>query len=137
MTTEPNEHVDQTLRDAFAVDDDVAERVSEHALAAPPHRRRRASLVASLALAAVTVCAGLVVWLSRPTVRPSPRLREASARQVVTTAPADAAELTASFVDGVLIVPVPGDVIVIAGPDQRDDRPPEGSGVVLLEGDAQ
>jgi hypothetical protein len=127
MTTEPNEHVDQTLRDAFAVDDDVARRVSANALAAPPHHRRRAPLVASLALAAVTLCAGLVAWLSRTPVHPS----------LVTTAPANVTELTGSFVDGVLIIPIPGDVIVIAGPDQRDDRPPEGSGVVLLEGDAR
>ncbi len=127
MTTEPNEHVDQTLRDAFAVDDDAARRVSDHALAAPPHHRRRASLVASLALAAVTLCAGLAAWLSRPPVRPSP----------ATTAPADITQMTGSLVDGVLIVPIPGDVIVIAGPDQRDDRPPVGSGVVLLEGDAR
>ncbi|OFW09559.1 MAG: hypothetical protein A3H96_19000 [Acidobacteria bacterium RIFCSPLOWO2_02_FULL_67_36] len=130
MTTEPNEpneHVDRTLRDAFAVGDDVARRVSDHALAAPPHRPRRAPLVASLALAAVTLCAGLVAWLSRPPVRPSH----------VTTAPANVTELTGSFVDGVLIVPIPGDVIVIAGPGQPDDRPPEGSGVVLLEGDAR
>lgn len=127
MTTEPNEHVDQALRDAFAVDDGVARRVSARALAAPPHRRRRAPLVASLALAAVTLCAALLAWLSRPPVRPS----------LVTTAPVDVTELTGSFVDGVLIVPIPGDVIVIAGPDQRDDRPPEGSGVVLLEGDAR
>jgi hypothetical protein len=127
MTTEPNEHVDQTLRDAFPVDDDAGMRVSADALAAPPYHRRRASLVASLALAAVTVCVGVVAWLSRPPVRPS----------LVTTAPVDVTELTASFVDGVLIVPIPGDVIVIAGPDQRDDRPPEGSGVVLLEGDAR
>jgi hypothetical protein len=55
----------------------------------------------------------------------------------VTTAPANVTELTGSFVDGVLIVPIPGDVIVIAGPGQRDDRLPEGSGVVVLEGDAR
>jgi hypothetical protein len=127
MTTEPNEHVDQTLRDAFAVDDNVARRVSDHALVALPRHRRRASVVASLALASVTLCAGLVAWLSRPPVGPSR----------VTTAPANVTELTGSFVDGVLIVPIPGDVIVIAGPGPRDDRPPEGSGVVLLEGDVR
>lgn len=127
MTTEPNERVDQTLRDAFAVGDDVAKRVSDDALAAPPHHRRRAPLVASLALAAVTVCAGVVAWLSYPPIRPS----------LVTKAPKDVTELTGSFVDGVLIVPIPGDAIVIAGPGQRDDRPPKGSGVVLLEGGAR
>ncbi len=124
---EPNEHVDQTLRDAFPVDRGVAVRVSDRVLAAPPHPRRRASLAASLALAAVTLCAGLVAWLSRPPARPSP----------VTTAPAPVTELTGSFVDGVLSVSIPGDGVVIAGPGQRDDRPPEGSGVVLLEGDAR
>ncbi len=127
MITEPNEQVDETLREAFPVDDGMARRVSGRALAQRRHRRRRPPLVASLALATVTLCAGLVVWLSRPPARSSP----------ATTAPAHVAELTASFVDGVLIVPIPGDGIVIAGPDRRDDRPPEGSGVVLLEGDAR
>jgi hypothetical protein len=127
MTTEPNERVDQTLRDAFAVGDDVAERVSEHVLEARSHHRRRAGLVASFALASVTLCAGVVAWLSYPPIRPS----------LVTNVPKDVTELTGSFLDGVLIVPIPGDVIVIAGPDQRDDRPPEGSGVVVLEGDAR
>lgn len=128
MTTEPepNDRVDQALRDAFAVEDAVAGRVSAQALAAPTHHRRRASRVASLALAAVTLCAGLMAWLSRPPVRPSR----------ATTAAANV-ELTGSFVDGVLIVPIPDDVIVIAGPDHRDGRPPEGSGVVLVEGDAR
>ena len=130
MTTEPiepNGHVDQALRDAFAVDEDVAGRVSDRALAAPPGRRRRATLVASLALVAVTVCAVVATWLSRAPVRSSP----------VTTAPVNVTEITGSLVDGVLIVSIPGDGIVIAGPGQRDHRPPEGSGIVLLEGDAR
>jgi hypothetical protein len=127
MTTEPNDQVDQTLRDAFAVDDDVAGRVSARALGPPLHHRRRVALVASLALSAVTLCAGVAAWLSYPPIRPS----------LGTEGPKDVTELTGSLVDGVLIVPIPGDVIVIAGPGQRDDRPPEGSGVVLLEGDAR
>ena len=137
MTTEPNEHVDQTLRDAFAVDERVAERVSDQALAALAGHRRRAPRLAALALAAVTLCSLVVAWLSRPPVRSAPRLREVSAGQVVTTAPADVTELTGSLVDGVLVVSIPGDGVVITGPDRRDDRPPAGSGMVLVEGDAR
>ncbi len=127
MTIEPNDDVDRRLRDAFAVDGDSARRVSDRALAVRPRHRRRAALVASLALAAVMLSAGLVAWLSRPPVRPP----------LAATGLVGVAELTGSVVNDVLIVPIPGDVVVIAGPDQQDDRPPQGSGVVLLEGDAR
>ena len=36
MTTEPDERVDKTLRDAFAVDEESVRRVSAGALAPPP-----------------------------------------------------------------------------------------------------
>ncbi len=125
MTSEPNGLVDEKLRNAFAVDAGVAGRVSARALVGPPRHRRRTPLVVALALATVALCAGLVAWVALMPDRASP----------VTSAPTDVTELRGSLVDGVLIVPVPDDGVVIAGPGPRDDRPPAGSGVVLLEGD--
>jgi len=140
MTTEPTEHVDEKLREAFPVDAAAATRVAGHALAGRPRQARRWArlrtpdsgprtlrLRASLALAAVALAAGLAVWLSRPTIGPAPGTR----------APAGVAELFGSFVDGVLIVPIPDDVIVIAGPGRREDRPSDGSGIVFVEGDVR
>jgi hypothetical protein len=45
--------------------------------------------------------------------------------------------LFGSFVDGVLIVPIPDDVIVVAQPERRENRPRDGSGIVVVEGDAR
>jgi len=127
MTTEPNAHVDETLREAYAVDEAAADRVIGRALAARPRHVGRTRLRASLALAAVGLSAGLVAWLSRPAIVPP----------AVVMAPPAATQLSGSFVDGVLIVPIPGDGVVIAGPGRREDRPPDGSGIVFVEGDVR
>lgn len=134
MATEPNEHVDERLRATFAVDDGVATRLANRALVGPRRRRARRwagpgswRLRVSLALTAVALCAGLAVWLARPTVGPLPAALPASAGVTV----------SGSFVNGVLIVPIPGDVIVIAQPERREDRPRDGSGIVVVEGDVR
>jgi len=128
MTTEPNGDVDRTLREAFAVDEAAANRVAGEALlASQPRRGSGPALRAALTLAAVVLCAGLAVWLSRPTISAPPG---AAAR-------AGVVELSGSFVDGVLVVPIPDDGIVIAGPGQRNDRPSDGYGIVFVEGEVR
>lgn len=126
MTTEPNDHVDGQLREAFAVDEAAANRVADEAFLASRHRRpSRPPLHAALALASLALCAGLAVWLSRPTVGPPP------------ARPAGVTELSGSFADGVLVVPIPDDGVVIATPGLRDDRPSDGCGIVFVEGDVR
>jgi len=133
MAIEPNEHVDERLRATFAVDDGVATRLANRTLVGPRRGRTRRwaglgswRLRASLALVAVALCAGLAVWLARPTVGPLPAAPETGVTR-----------LAGSFVEGVLIVPIPDEVIVIAQPERREDRPREGSGIVVVEGDVR
>jgi hypothetical protein len=134
MVNDPNERVDERLRTTFEVDDGVATRLADRSLVGPrrPRARRWPKLAgwrlrASLALATVAFCAGLAAWLSRPIIVPVP-----------TTPPgADVSRLFGSFVDGVLIVPIPDDVIVVAQPERRENRPRDGSGIVVVEGDAR
>jgi hypothetical protein len=140
MTTEPNEHVDEKLREAFAVDDVAATRMASRALAGPSRRwaRRWARLripdlrlwtrplCASLALATLALCAGLAAWLSRPTIVQPSATPQAGA----------VIQLSGSVVDGVLILPIPDDGIVIATSERRD-RPRDGSGIVVVEGDVR
>jgi hypothetical protein len=43
--------------------------------------------------------------------------------------------LSGSFTDDVLILSAPDGSVSLSGPGTRDDRPPDGSGIVLVEGD--
>ncbi len=138
MASEPNEDVDEKVREAFVMNEATAARMAGHALSAPPRRPTSSRVRASLALAAVALCAGLTAWLFRPTIpaaipRPSPGAGE-YARPAGALEQADTSELSGSFVDDVLIVPIPDEAIVIAGPDGRSDRPPDGYGIVIVEG---
>ena len=126
MTTEPNDKVDRTVRDVFVVDGAAVDRVANKALLATvPNWRRRLVLRAAWSLATVVVAAGLAVWLTRPVAVPPP---EAAAE-------VGALNLSGSLVDGVLVVPIPDDGVVIVGPGERDDRPSDGYGIVLVEGE--
>ena len=138
MASEPDERVDEKVREAFTTDEATATRMAERALSAPPRRSTSTPLRASLALAAVALCAGLTAWLSRPTIPaaiqgPSTRTGQSAQPPAAAEQPG-VIELSGSFVDGVLIVPIPGENIVIAGPDGRSDRPREGYGIVFVEG---
>jgi hypothetical protein len=122
MVNDPNERVDERLRATFAVDDGAATRLANRALTGPRRNMRRR---VSLAFAAVALCAGFAAWLSSPTTVAPPAARQTPA----------VTELSGSFVDGVLVVSIPGDGVVIAAPEPRDDRPRNGSGIVVVEGD--
>ena len=126
MTTEPDDNVDRAVRDAFVVDGAAVDRVANQALlAAAPRRTRRLATGAAWSLAAVVVVAGLTVWLTRPVALPP------------STPAADVSvlDLSGSLVDGVLVLPIPDDGVVIVGPGERDDRPSDGYGIVLVEGE--
>jgi hypothetical protein len=123
--SDENRHVDETLRDAFPVDAEVAAQVVGRALA-PPRRAKRVRVTAPFALAAAACAVGLAVWLSRPAIAPAP----AHDRTAV-------ADLSGSFVDGILIVAIPGDGTLITGPERRDARPSDGTGIVMVEGEGR
>ncbi len=132
MAIEPDEDVDERLRESFAVDEAIATRVATRALTGPRRRRARRwgwlglpYVRASVALATVALCAGLAAWFSRPPGVAPPTQRGTGA----------GIQLSGTFVDGVLVVSIPGDGVVIAAPEPRDDRPRNGSGIVVVEGD--
>jgi hypothetical protein len=133
MRSEAGEHVDERLREAFAVDDRAVARVARGALEAGTARPTTTGRRLLPAFAAVTMCGllAVAVWLSRPA--PLPPLLEPGAASVAE----EVFALSGSLVDGVLILPVPDGSIVIAGPGRRDDRPPDGYGIVMVEGEAR
>jgi hypothetical protein len=119
--------VDRKLRDVFRPDATAVDRVAEAALAASFSRRRGLLAGFVVGVVAVVTALGLVTWLSRPpAVAPTG-----------TAAQKGSAELSGFFADGVLVVPVPDAGVVIVGLGERDPRPPDGYGIVLVEGEAR
>jgi len=130
MENEPVETVDEVLREAFATNGLAAARVTRRALVPQPARERPLVRGILLALAAVNLCAIAAVWLLRPSLAPAPGAQPpASVLHPV--------ELSGSLMDGVLVVPIPDGSTVIWGPGRRDDRPPDGYGIVLMEGEVR
>jgi len=129
MKSEPSDPMDARLREAFAVDHTAAAQIARRALVPRHERGRPVMRRVLLALAALNACAVVAVWLSRPA--PVPRT------PAITGAEKEVVELTGSLVDGVLIVPIPDGTIVIDGPGRRDDRPSDGYGIVLVEGEVR
>jgi hypothetical protein len=120
--------MDERLREAFAVNHAAAAQIARRALVPRHERGRPVMRRVLLALAALNACAVVAVWLSRPAlVPPTP----------TTGAVDEVVELVGSLVDGVLIVPIPDGTIVIDGPGRRDDRPSDGYGIVLVEGEVR
>ena len=125
MATEPDVDVDRKLRDVFGPDAAAVDRVAESALGVDSPRRRRIVGAGVIGLVSVVVATGLVSWLSRrPAVAP-----------VDTVAGTESAEVSASLVDGVLVVLVPDDGVIIVGPGERGPRPSDGYGIVFVEGE--
>ena len=119
MRNESPPDIDRQVRDAFACRPEAVRRIAAGAMADATPRRLR-PWVAGFAATATTVliAAALVFWPSR---RPPSAVEGFS--------------LSGSFTDGVLVVPLPDGSVSIAGDGSRDDRPPDGCGIVLVEGD--
>ena len=119
MADDAHAHLDDRLRKAFEADDRAVSRVAREALAdrAVTRPRRRIGLAA----AAATVCivSALALWPSRPLPHVEPA----------------AADLVGSVTDGLLVVPLPDGSVAITGGGARQDRPDDGYGIVLAEGD--
>ncbi len=124
--------IDRRLREAFEDDGAGAARVARAALAegdargsrgAAGSRRRWAAVAAG---AAVLLVAFAVEWW------PAPPLQ---APGVEPTSQLDATPvLSGSILDGALIVSLPDGSTSISWGAARNDRPPDGSGVVVVEG---
>jgi len=128
MASDANEPVDRRVREAFAPDPASVERLAGRALAASPSRQHRRGVGA---VAAATAAVALVIWGLASYQRP-----------LTTSPPRDAGhpgsiELTGSAVGGVLVVLASDHDFIIVGGDERGERPPDGYGVVLVEGESR
>jgi hypothetical protein len=120
MTHDEPPDVDARLRAAFHADDRSAARVAQGAFAraarnVAPRRRWRIG-VGVAAIAALV----LVAFLVRP--------------RLVPVTPAEPPVLSGTLDDGVLVVALPDGSVSITGPGPRTDRPPDGYGIVFVEG---
>jgi len=128
MTDEPRRDIDRRLREAFAPDPAAVTRVSA-GVHARSHRGSSGPRAASLArVASLCVTGGAVLavlglllqrWAPPPAVEPEPAT----------------VSLSGSFTDGLLVVSLPDGSVAITGGDARQDRPQDGFGLVLAEGE--
>ena len=117
--------VDRRLRETFEPDGiAVARVVAAAASGTAPlrgHDRRALRLVwAGGAVLGLTI-ATAVYWRSAVFVPPEPQ----------------GYVLSGSFNDDVLVLSAPDGSVSLSGPGARDDRPADGSGIVLVEGDVR
>ena len=117
MTDDPHAPLDDRLRKAFEADHRAVSRVAREALTAHATARRRRWVAA--VSAAACLAAALVFWPSRPLPHVEPA----------------GAVLVGSVTDGILVVPLPDGSVAITDGVARQDRPDDGYGLVLVEGD--
>jgi len=125
MTAHLPDDVDRRLRDLFEADAAAAERVVRAVSGATPARRggRVVRRLAPLVVGVAALIAAAAFWTKREPPDP------------VTAGGPLSPAMTASFQDGVMVMPFPDSSIAILGPGVRDDRPPDGFGIVLVSGE--
>jgi hypothetical protein len=128
MIDEPRPDIDRRLRDAFAPDPAAVRRVAENAGARPrlEPEGRHSRLAARAAALCVTGGAVLAVVMLLAQLRMPPPVAEPEPGRT---------SLSGSFTDGLLAVSLPDGSTSITSAGARDDRPPDGYGIVLVEGE--
>ena len=119
MSDDPHARLDERLRAAFEPGPRAAARIAGAALTDRAATRPRRWLGLAAAAATVCIASALVFWPSRP------------ARQLEPTA----VSLSGSLTDGLLVVPLQDGSVAITGGEARQDRPQDGCGLVLVEGE--
>jgi hypothetical protein len=110
--------VDERLRRAFDPDASAAARVAAEAIARPWRALYGRRLAFAAGAGMLCVAAVLALWKSPPPAEPELAVPF----------------LTASCIDGVVILPLPDGSVSATSGEARDDRPPEGRGIILVEG---
>ena len=128
MTDDPGPGIDRRICDAFACDPAAVRRVVAGADArsrrnAGGRRMAFAARVAALCIAPGAVLAIIMILL--PVRMPPPGTGPEPAR----------AALSGTFAEGLLVVPLPDGSTAISGGEARQDRPEEGYGIILVEGE--
>jgi hypothetical protein len=128
MTDKPRPDLDRRLREAFAADPAAVTRVAAGAEARSRRESTspRAALRARFATLCVTggaIIAVVMLLLESRVPRPAAEPEPATA------------SLSGSFTDGLLVVSLPDGSVAITGGEARRDRPQDGYGFVLVEGE--
>jgi ferric-dicitrate binding protein FerR (iron transport regulator) len=119
MAPQPPDEIDRRVRESFGVEPAAIRRVVDAARAAPDGRPRRTwALRTAVAAVGVAALALAVAWWPQAQVVPAP------AESVV----------SGSLADGMLVLTWPDGSTSILGGDRGDERPPDGVGIVLVEG---
>jgi hypothetical protein len=123
MTDDPHASLDRRLRDAFDGDPGRASRAAAAAFAGDGTRRRRGWRRAAAVVCPVAVLVGLAFAMTRWTSPSVPHPEPAFV------------SLSGSLTDGLLVVALPDGSTSITGGESREDRPLDGYGIVLVEGE--
>jgi hypothetical protein len=118
MAPQQPDDIDRRVRESFGVEPAAIRRVVDGAQAAADRPRHAWAGRMVLAATIVVALAAAVAWWPRAPVFPTP---------------ADA-PLSWSLTGDVLVVAWPDGSASILGPDRGAERPPDGFGIVLIEG---
>jgi hypothetical protein len=118
MTEDPYQDLDERLRRAFDPSPGAVGRIARGALGDTPRPWRNRRLAVAAGAGLLCTAAVLALWLLPGPPEGQPEVES----------------LNAAFVDGVVVLPLPDGSASITSPEARDDRPPEGYGIVLVEG---
>ena len=128
MTDEPCPDLDRRLREAFAAEPAAVTRVAAGAEARSRRESAgpRAALHARVAALCVTGGAIMAAVMLLLESRVPPPAAEPEPATV---------SLSGSFTDGILVVSLPDGSVAITGGEARGDRPRDGFGFVLIQGE--
>jgi hypothetical protein len=122
MAPQQPDDVDRRIRESYGVEPAAIRRVVQAAQAAADARPRRVwALQAALAVVGVAVLAAAVAWWPASQPPATPGVPEAES-------------ITGSLTDGLLVLTWPDGSTSILGADRGDERPPDGVGIVMVEG---
>jgi hypothetical protein len=119
MIEELNPGPDERIRRAFDPGPVAASRVVRDALDHAPRALPARRLAFAAGAGLLCVAAVLALWMSSGPPALVPEIES----------------LNASLVDGVVVLPLPDGSASITSAEARDDRPPDGYGIVLVEGE--
>ena len=122
MAPQQPDETDSRIRESFGLEPEAVQRIVAGAQTAGAEQPRRAwPIRAVLATVGVLALAAAIAWW--PASRPP-----------ATSGATEVASITGSLTDGVLVVTWPDGSASILGPDRGAERPPDGFGIVLVEG---
>jgi hypothetical protein len=118
MSDELRPDLDERIRRAFEPGTVLVRRVVQGAMGGPLRVLPWRPIAFAAGASVLCVAAVLALWMSPNPVEPE------SAVPI----------LTAACIDGVVVLPMPDGSVSASSGEARDDRPPKGRGIILVEG---